>query len=279
MNYSYPYYSRARIDALLQRCGGAVRKRWGQNFLIDPNYCRRIADLILNETSGDLIEIGPGTGSLTWQLLEAGRRVTAVEIDPLLANALQEELGERFPLLKVVEQDVRNFLRERQSIPAICGNLPYYITAEILTAVVRLSGIRTAVFLIQSEPAMRIVAKKAESSLTVFLQNFGEWKITHKVPANAFYPRPRVESSLLLFQTHAGGPRCDGELLERVLRMSYGGRRKKIENAWKKSAAGPLSVEQLLAAARDTGLNTDRRPDDLDAADYYHLVLRLASLP
>lgn len=273
----FPYFSPARIRSALRERGGAPLKRRGQNFLTDPNQVRAIVARILERTGpGErLLEIGPGLGALTFALLAAGRSVRAVEIDPVLAGLLEELLADQEGL-ELVRGDAREVLAGSGDWTGlVCGNLPYYITTELLLASLELAGLRGAVFLVQDEFARRLEGG-AESSLAVFAGNRCAIRRELTVPPGAFFPAPEVKSSLIVLDPYSGGPLCSPAVLERLLRATYRGKRKTIRNNWKANAASAgLAPGELFAAAERIELDVGARPEALAPETYYRLVREL----
>ncbi len=291
--YDFPFNSPARIDAVLRENQGGIRKRWGQNFLTDPNHARKIVDCIREPGGTKVVEIGPGLGALTFRLLEAGLRVQALEIDPILADIVEEEYrgsefaspsepshvnpaesnGER---LRIHRGDARDLLKELPQSEVVCGNLPYYISTELIMAALALPRLRAGIFLTQLEFAERAAAQDASSSLSVYLGNFGQWRIAHRVPPGAFHPPPSVHSALLTFRADPSGPRVQGPLLEKYLRASFASRRKKISNSWKLARFPEQEYQALLQNAADLGLDPACRAEQWPRESYYDLTARMA---
>lgn len=272
---SYPYLSRERIRRDLADRGAAVRKSLGQNFLIDPNFIGRLSDHIRGHRTGgfSLIEIGPGLGALTHRLLEFAE-VQALEIDRVLAALLREQFGanERFTL---IEGDARRTL-QGLSAPVVCGNLPYYITTDLILDALQVEGAEELFFLVQSEFARRACAAQAESSFSVYLRNFGEPRLLERVPAGCFYPAPSVESAFFHVRLFSR-PICPPSVLEPILRMSYRGKRKKLRNSWSTGHA-LLSLDVLTAAASSIKLDTEKRPEEIAIDRYHALALEVLAL-
>lgn len=303
MASGFPYYSPVRIKADLAALDAAPRKRWGQCFLIEPGAIQNIATRIItaHETSGDhpesrspILEIGPGLGALSWSLLNAGVTLAAIEIDSVMANLLRRlaaspEVHAAGGQLFLRVADAREALAELRAgpvvfgeapgrsfdgsaFPVVCGNLPYYITTDLLTACLELPGLRAGFFLTQLEFAERIAATDARSSLNVFLRNAGEWRQTIRLKASAFYPRPNVDSALVEFRAYPDGARCDAVVLEKLLRMSFGARRKKLSNSWKQDRRNLLDPQQLLDLSPEAGVDPDLRAEAVAFDTYYRLV-------
>jgi 16S rRNA (adenine1518-N6/adenine1519-N6)-dimethyltransferase len=178
----------------------------GQHFLRDASVCARIADAVAGSPEVRVIEIGPGQGVLTEELLEKGVPLTAIEIDPVLAGGLRERFADRDGF-QVIEQDVLK-VDLRQVVEqlgagrvVIAGNLPYYITSPILRRVFEISDlVEQAVFLIQKEVALRLVAGKNTRDygfLTLLCRLHSEPELLFSVPPGAFQPPPKVTSAVV----------------------------------------------------------------------------------
>jgi 16S rRNA (adenine1518-N6/adenine1519-N6)-dimethyltransferase len=275
MAIGFPYYSRDRIQSDLRRYGGAIRKSKGQNFLIDPStidrLVRPVLDAVLSSSSPSLIEIGPGLGALTHRLIEHVP-VTALELDPLLAKLLRQQFEgqENFTL---IEGDARRTLAGLTA-PVLCGNLPYYITTELILESLSVPGVQHLFFLVQTEFARRACARTAESSFTVYLRNFGEGKLLERVPATCFFPVPSVESSFITIARYE--ERAPAAILEKLLRMSYRGKRKKIRNSWRAGEA-LLPVELLEDLGPAAGVDCEKRAEEIDIEAYHSLARLIAA--
>ncbi len=166
----------------------------------------KIAAAACDGDSPTLVEIGPGKGALTAQLLARAERVIAIEVDPLLVLYLRQKFREE-PRLTIVESDVLKADLTQWGPAAIVGNLPYYITSPILEKVFATgSNWKSAVFLVQKEVAERITAQPNSRDygyLTVQTQFFSTPKILFNVSRGCFTPPPRVESSVLRLLPHS----------------------------------------------------------------------------
>ena len=214
-----------------------ARPPLGQHFLRDETVCARIADAVVRSPSVSVIEIGSGQGVLTERLLEKGARLTAIEIDPELANGLRERFGER-DNFELIEQDVLAVdlaeVVERLGTErvVVAGNLPYYITSPILRRVFAAGNhVERAVFLIQREVALRLVAEKNSRDygfLTVLCRLYSEPELLFNVPPGAFQPPPQVTSAVVHLNMRRDAP-VELELVEFV-KKCFAHRRKKLRN-------------------------------------------------
>ncbi|TGK34967.1 16S rRNA (adenine(1518)-N(6)/adenine(1519)-N(6))-dimethyltransferase RsmA [Leptospira gomenensis] len=286
----YPFRKVSEIRKFLESKSSAPLKKWGQNFLIDPNAIRSILSG-LNEkilSSVDrILEIGPGLGAISHGLLEFDKPVTLFEIDPVYAAWLREYL----PEFEVREGDALDFLPEyRNENVYLFGNLPYYISSELtLSAVKNLKGLKGATFLVQKEFAKRISGEP--SSIQFYLSSYGRWKLKKDVKAGSFYPRPNVDSSVLEYENSPFFPNEFGFLaLECLCRIAFWGKRKKLTSSFRDAPLTSLppavtgsrffSEEKFrgecFAALEQAGVDTDKRPEELKAARFHETALILS---
>ncbi|HUQ93719.1 MAG TPA: 16S rRNA (adenine(1518)-N(6)/adenine(1519)-N(6))-dimethyltransferase RsmA [Bryobacteraceae bacterium] len=181
-------------------------QRLGQHFLVRTSVLDRIARAACDDGEPLAVEIGPGRGALTTYLLQRAQRVVAVEIDQILVAGLKLKFTHS-PNLQVVEADVMATDLAQWGPAAIVGNLPYYITSPILEKTLALGPLlKRAIFLIQKEVALRLVAKPDSRDygyLTVRTQSLAEVELLSVVPARAFQPQPKVESAVVRLKPRA----------------------------------------------------------------------------
>ena len=243
--------------AVLKRFGLRADKRLGQNFLQDSSALEKIADSAEITAEDEVLEIGPGLGSLTRYLAVSAKKVTAVELDTDLIIPLQAVL-EPHPNVKVVQGDilkfpVSNFIEQAGYI--VAANIPYNITSAIIRHL--LEGDvkpRRIVLTIQKEVAERICAGAGKMSLLALsVQVYGEPGIIAKIPASAFHPVPKVDSAILRIDIHEE-PLISHELLNtffRLIKAGFTQKRKTLRNSF--SAGLQISsneVETLLGSAK-----------------------------
>lgn len=282
MNFieSFPYYSSGRIRSDLKARGAAARKSMGQNFLIEPNALKRIAGLLAAPPDSIVLEIGPGLGSLSLALIQEKFRVQALEIDPVFVSILEDGF-EGCDEFQVQQVDARQALKNSaafDNISFVCANLPYYCSTELLELIVRNVKPAHALFLLQKEFVDRVAGLGSQSSLAVYLGNFGNWQRIMLLKAANFFPKPTVDSALLSFQYNAGGPQVDPGILEALLRMSYLARRKKILNSWKQDRRDLINLDLLMQCAKEIGIDTDLRAEEIPHQLFYALASRLAEV-
>ena len=245
------------------------RKRFGQNFLIDPNIIGRIIDAIAPRPGDSIVEIGPGHGELTGELMRSGCHLDVIEIDRDLIG----DLRCRYPDLNVIEADVLKYdfavlaeqARARGTPLRIVGNLPYNISTPLLFKLFRhLADIRDMHFMLQFEVVERMAAKPSSGNygrLSVMSQYYCETIKLFSVPAAAFKPRPRVTSAIILLLPRQSGERADNVgTLEKIVTEAFSRRRKTIRNALR-SFLSEAEIDAL-------GLDPKLRPENLTVSDY-----------
>ena len=243
-------------------------RRLGQHFLARQSVLERIAEVAVPDPRTTTVEIGPGRGALTTHLLARAERVIAIEIDPVLVHYLRAEFRNE-PRLTILEADVLKSDLTQWGRIAVTGNLPYYITSPILEKTLSLGDKLThAVFLVQKEVAERLVAHpgtRAYGFLTVQTQLLSTPELLFDVPADAFRPRPKVDSAVVRLTPKRDSPAPDrGPFLEFVSR-SFRYKRKTIRNNLSafydralldsipatKQRAEQLSIEELAGLYRE----------------------------
>ena len=263
------------------------KKRLGQHFLSDPHHLNRIADAADLIPEDVILEIGPGTGTLTEVLLSRAGLVVAVEIDRDLIAHLRQRLNAP-PTLKLVHGDILDvdptqLITEHAGRPVpykVVANLPYYITSPILRHLLEASPPPTLIVVtVQEEVARRICATPPHMSiLAVSVQFYGEPRIVHRIPRGAFYPPPEVDSAVVRIDVFPS-PRVnvpDRSLFFQVVRAGFGQRRKQLRNAL---AAGlRLSREDITRALTHAGIDPRRRAETLTLDEWARLTWAVAEV-
>jgi 16S rRNA (adenine1518-N6/adenine1519-N6)-dimethyltransferase len=253
-----------------------ARKSLGQHFLSDPRILSRIADALAPRDDETVIEIGPGRGALTRELLARAGRVVAIEIDRALAAKLRERYAGD-PRLDVIERDV---LETDLGVLAggafaLVGNVPYYITTPILFHALRPPRPTRAVYLVQKEVADRLSASpgtKAYGALTVNVGAVASVETLFRVPPGAFSPPPSVDSAVVRVtpRTNPAVEPGEEERFRVLVQQTFGMRRKQMRRVVRSVLSVPASrAEELLAVA---GIETEARPETLSAEQFAALL-------
>jgi len=270
------------IKDLLTRHGFHFSKAKGQNFLTQAWVPQRIAEEAgVDETCG-VLEVGPGMGPLTQQLCLRAGKVVAVEVDQNLKPVLAETMAphENLDIIfgDVLKQDVAALVKEKFGDLRIkaCANLPYYITSDILAALLEARCFETVTVMVQKEVAERICAKPgsaAYGAFTVFCQYYTEPEILFDVPAGCFIPQPKVISAVLHL-TVRQEPVCsvkDEKLFFKVVRGSFAQRRKTLVNGLS-AVFGSLSKAQLTEILVSCGFSPNVRGETLSIPEFVRLA-------
>ena len=253
--------------------GHQPRKRFGQNFLADAHYVRRIVDAIAPHPGERLVEIGPGLAALTRPLIERAGRLDAVEIDRDLAGRLASEFGTDQLTLHVADALEFDFAALGSGLRVI-GNLPYYISSPLLFHLAHYDALITDVHvMLQKEVVERMTALPGTPEygrLTVMLQAVFRMTRLFTVPAGAFRPVPKVDSSVvrLVPLREAKATISDVALFGRVVAAAFGQRRKTMRNA--------LSTICDEAGLERAGIDPGVRGETLSVAEFVRLANDLA---
>jgi 16S rRNA (adenine1518-N6/adenine1519-N6)-dimethyltransferase len=256
--------------------GHQPRKRFGQNFLADAHYVRRIIDAIEPHPGERLVEIGPGLAALTRPLIERGGHVHAVEIDRDLAARLGSEFAPNKLTLHVADALDFDFATLGSELRVI-GNLPYNISSPLLFHLAHFDALLADVHvMLQKEVVDRMTALPATPQygrLTVMLQALFRIARLFTVPAGAFRPVPKVDSSVVrLVPLREAKPAItDVPSFARVVAAAFGQRRKTMRNA--------LSTICDEAALESAGIDPGVRGETLSVADFVRLANALSGRP
>ena len=248
-------------------------KSLGQHWLRDRMVLEHIADCADIKVTDTVLEIGPGLGTLTSELLRRAKNVTAVEFDPALAKKLPGQ----FPGKELVvhNEDILKFdLSQLPSGYKVVANVPYYITSKIVQKLMTADNKPAiAVLLVQKEVAERIAAQSGDMSiLAVSAQIYAEASLGDVVPAELFTPPPKVDSQVVILKTRKK-PLVDAELEKaffRIVKAGFSAKRKKLRY----SLSGGLGIkksdaENMLLSA---GISPDDRAEDLSIDDWLRLT-------
>lgn len=270
-------YKPSELRLFLNELGIFPKKGLSQNFLIDGNIIRKIV-ATAEVKPGDLVlEIGPGPGSLTQALLEAGAHVVAVEKDRVLAEALKR-LQTPSNQLEVFCEDIMDFpieatLKERsQSGRAkVIANLPYHITTPILATLVPQRHLFSSItVMVQEEVARRFVAlpkTKDYGSFTIFLKFYTEPSYAFRVSPHCFYPEPKVISAVVKLDLKESPPIDNETAFFEMTRTAFKQRRKMLRVSLKLL----YDSEVVSSALEAIGQNPLARPEQLDLQEFLDL--------
>lgn len=266
------------IKKILARHGFTFSKALGQNFLVNPSVCPKMAEQCGIVENTGVIEIGPGIGVLTCELAKRAKKVVAIELDGRLLPILDETLAE-FNNVKVINDDVmkidlKKLIDEEfhEVNVVVCANLPYYVTSPILMKLLeeRLK-ISAITVMVQKEVAQRLCAgagNRNTSSISLAVNYYAEPEILFHVKSGSFMPAPKVDSAVVKLNIR-GVPVCevtDEKLFFKVIKAAFSQRRKTILNAL--SHNFNISKEEVLKGLDEVGISSTSRAENLNLEDF-----------
>lgn len=264
------------VAVLLRAHGLSASKGLGQNFLQDDAVLAKIAGAAEIGPADDVLEIGPGLGSLTRHLALAARSVTAVELDESLIPVLGEVL-KPFGNVRLIHGDILNF-KPADLMPSadylVVANIPYYITSAVFRHLLENPPRpRRIALTIQKEVAERICAQPGEMSLLALsVQVYGAPSIAARIPAGAFHPVPKVDSAVIRVDLYPQ-PLIPAEKLDDFFRLAKAGFSQKRKTLRNSLSAGlrisPAAAGEMLANA---GIDPMRRAETLALEEWGRLV-------
>ncbi|MBI1720516.1 dimethyladenosine transferase [Lactobacillus crispatus] len=288
MTNNIPIGSPVRTQAIVNRYFVKAKKNLGQNFLVDQTAILGIVEAAGIKKNDQVIEIGPGIGSLTEQLLLAGAKVFAYEVDDSLPTILQNELPKKIDdqplasrfkiLLKDVlkanfKEDIGDFFDFTKPIKVV-ANLPYYITTPIIFALAESDLHFTSLTLMmQKEVAERLEAQSGSKDygpLTISVQTEMKVKLALQVGRNSFMPRPKVDSSVVVLTPLKEKPAIkDRKHFIWVVKMCFSQRRKTLNNNLKSLLPDKTKRDKLIT---ELGVDPRIRPEDLTIEQFIKIA-------
>lgn len=273
---------------VLQKHEFQFKKKFGQNFLIDPHVLDKIVDAAQITKDDFVLEIGPGIGTLTQYLCEHARQVLAVEIDKNLIPILHETLS---PYKNVevrngdiLKQDIREIAQTYNDGKPIkvVANLPYYITTPIIMELFESRvPLANVTVMVQKEVADRMKAQPGSKdcgALSLAVQYYAKPYIAAFVPPNCFMPRPKVGSAVIRLECREETPVqvMDEKLMFRLIRASFNQRRKTLQNGIANSSELSFSKAEAAEAIEKAGLDANIRGEKLGLPEFARLADLLA---
>jgi 16S rRNA (adenine1518-N6/adenine1519-N6)-dimethyltransferase len=266
-----------------------AKKSLGQNFLTDLSTAKMIVEKSHLEPDDMVLEIGAGLGALTIPVAKTVRHVHAVEKDNSLVPILENQLSaSNVNNVTILNQNILNLnfqeLFEKSGKKFIVmGNLPYNISSQVLVYLIKNRHfVDEAILMFQKELAERISAppgSKDYGRLSVMLQYCATVKILTDIKANVFFPRPKVDSSVIKVRFHEPlhFPASDEKFLFDVIKAAFGKRRKTLKNALSQSQL-PLKSQEVLTGLEISGIDPFRRAETLSVEEFVHLANTLWNL-
>ncbi|WP_306490231.1 16S rRNA (adenine(1518)-N(6)/adenine(1519)-N(6))-dimethyltransferase RsmA [Anaerococcus octavius] len=274
-------YSPKVVKEIIDLYDFNFKKSLGQNFLIDKNFVDKIVDAA-DIKDQNVLEIGPGIGTITYEMAKIAKKVVAIEIDQTLIPILEENLSE-FENAKVIKQDILKTDLKRlvdnefngESFKVV-SNLPYYITTPIIEMLIT-TGLPCddMTIMVQKEVAERMVASESDkeySSLSVFIKFYTEAKVIANLPKSVFIPQPKIDSTILNLKLRIYDENVNQDLLFKLIRAGFNKRRKTILN----SMSDVVEKDKLKEAFAKVDLKENLRAENLSIDDFINLTNELS---
>lgn len=268
------------VKDILSRHGFTFSKSLGQNFIVNPSVCPRIAEEGGASSGTGVIEIGTGVGVLTAELAKRADKVVAIEIDDRLIPVLSETLSD-FDNVKIINEDVlkvdlNKVIEEEFSgmDVYVCANLPYYITSPIIMSLLESRlNIRAITVMVQKEAAIRLTAElgtRDVGAVTVAVRYYSEPKLLFNVSRGSFMPSPNVDSAVIRLDIKNEKKVDDEKHFFKVVRAAFSQRRKTLSN----SLSSGLSMDKkvIIEAIKSVGLPESVRPEQLSMEDFINIA-------
>ena len=273
------------IRDVLSRHGFSFSKGLGQNFLINPTVCPRMAEMGNAQPGWGMIEIGAGVGVLTAELAQRADKVVCIEIDSRLLPILDETLAE-YDNIKIVNQDVlkvdlhKLIAEEFPNMPvAVCANLPYYITSPIIMNLLESRlPISSLTVMVQKEAAQRICAmpgSREVGAVSIAVRYYCEPKVLFQVSRGSFMPAPDVDSTVIRLDIRKQ-PTVDVKREEdffRVVKAAFSQRRKTLSNTL--SSGLSMNKTQIAELLERAGVASNLRAEQLSMQQFADIANEL----
>ncbi len=259
------------VREIAERLGVRPSKRLGQNFVLEQGTVLQIATLAALTDTDTVLEVGPGLGSLTLALLEAGaRRLIAVEIDPVLAGELPQTLAAYPDQVTVLTADALTVTQDEVGTPSVLvANLPYNVAVPVVLHLLAvLPSLDRGVVMVQAEVADRLCAgpgSRVYGAPSVKLAWYANARLAGTVPRTVFWPVPNVDSKLVKFTRHDPPGGASRQDTFAVIEAAFGQRRKTLRAALAGWAGSAPEAERILRAA---GVDPGARGESLTVAQF-----------
>lgn len=276
------------IKDILARHGFHFSKALGQNFIVNPSVCPRMAEESGIDESCGVIEIGAGIGVLTAELAKRAKKVVVIEIDTKLLPILDETLKD-FDNIEIINQDVLKtdlaaLIKEKfDGMPVyVCANLPYYITSPVIMALLESRlPIEAVTVMVQKEAAQRLcapVGSRLSGAVTVAVDYYAKAQKLFDVSAGSFMPAPKVDSCVIRMDIRKEPEIAitDEKLFFRMVHAAFGQRRKTASNSI--SAGSGIPKDIVIKAIEECGFEPSVRAEGLSMEELANLSEKIREL-
>ncbi len=270
------------IKRIMESSGFSFSKALGQNFIVNPSVCPRMAELCGADKECGVLEVGPGIGVLTNELCKVAKKVVAIELDKRLPEILAKTLADHDNVKivsgDVMELDLHKLIEEEFEgmDVVVCANLPYYITSPVIMKLLEEKlPIKALTVMVQKEAADRLCAQMGTrmcGAVTASVRYYSEPKLLFKVSAGSFMPAPKVDSAVIRLDVHEkpAVELKDEKLFFRVVKASFAQRRKTIVNSISSSLS--MNKADVIGVMEQAGVSPLARAEQLSLEDFAALA-------
>ena len=270
--------------SVLEKNDFKFNKKFGQNFIFDTNLLEAIISDSKITKDDEVLEIGPGAGTLTKVIAKCAKRVVSYEIDQNLKPILEENLADvknsEIIFADALKTDLKQIEANFEGEYKIVANLPYYITTPLIFKFVgKTSKCKSMSIMVQKEVAQRLVADCSSAeygSISTILDFYGDVKILRNVPRHMFVPAPNVDSCVVQINFVKNKYNANVEIFESVVKSAFSNRRKTLANNLSKDFK--ISKGQLTKLLTDLGYSESVRGDALATADFVKIVNKISEV-
>ncbi|MBQ8001709.1 MAG: 16S rRNA (adenine(1518)-N(6)/adenine(1519)-N(6))-dimethyltransferase RsmA [Ruminococcus sp.] len=270
------------IKRIMESSGFSFSKALGQNFIVNPSVCPRMAEMCGADKECGVLEVGPGIGVLTNELCKVAKKVVAIELDKRLPEILAKTLADHDNVKiisgDVMELDLHKLIEEEfgDMDVVVCANLPYYITSPVIMKLLEEKlPIKALTVMVQKEAADRLCAElgtRASGAVTAAVRYYSEPKLLFKVSAGSFMPAPKVDSAVIRLDVRQS-PSVElksEKMFFRVVKASFAQRRKTVLN----SVSSGLSMDKATVTRimEQAGVSPLARAEQLTLEDFASLA-------
>lgn len=270
------------IKRIMESSGFSFSKALGQNFIVNPSVCPRMAELCGADKECGVLEVGPGIGVLTNELCKVAKKVVAVELDKRLPEILSKTLADHDNVKivsgDIMELDLHKLIEEEFEgmDVVVCANLPYYITSPVIMKLLEEKlPIKALTVMVQKEAADRLCAQMGTrmcGAVTASVRYYSEPKLLFKVSAGSFMPAPKVDSAVIRLDIHEkpAVELRDEKLFFRVVKASFAQRRKTVVNSISSSLS--MNKADVIGVMEQAGVSPLARAEQLSLEDFAALA-------
>ncbi len=275
------------VKGILSKHGFTFSKALGQNFLINPGVCPKMAQMCGCSEDVGVIEIGPGAGVLTNELAKNSHKVVAIELDTRLLPVLEETLGDHRNVKIIngdaMKLDLRQLIKDEfgDGRVVVCANLPYYITSPIIMRILEQRlPIEALTVMVQKEAADRICAApgtRESGAISAAVHYYSDPEMLFKVSKGSFLPAPKVDSAVIRLNIsgRTSVDVCDEKLFFRVVRAAFSQRRKTLPNSLASGLSMPKQeISEILTRA---GIRLNSRAEEMTMNDLAAITKELSN--